>query len=275
MYYLLSYGILAGISLAIISGSLSSYLVSKRLSLLGDIMSHASFPGIVLMFLFTSSIHTMILLLGGFISALLSCFLVFFIQKKSLIPKDTAMALVLSFFFSIGLLSLGIVQKKNLLGQSILNNFIFGNFLSIVENDVHIFLIFATIILFIFFITRRFQEYNCFDTLYMKLYCKNHLILEYMFLSLIIMGIVYSLKIVGILLTSALMITPGTWGRFWGKSYLQILLISIVLSIACILSSILIVSHIKILPVGPLIILLLTLSFIISVYIKNKIEKSL
>lgn len=268
MYYIISYGITAAICLGVMSGLLSSYLVNKKMSLLGDIMSHASFPGIVFMFFFTHSANTLLLIFGGAIAALLSSLSVFYIQKYASIPKDTALALILCFFFSLGLLGLGMVQKKGILGQSILNNFIFGNFVSITKTDIIILIIITSIIFLFFILTKSIQGHSCFDPLYVKLNVPSIKSIDLILLITTVLGIVCSLKIVGILLTSALLITPGTIGRLWGKSYSQIQLISLFSSIFSSLAGILFSIKYTFLPAGPLIILILTITCISSVLYK-------
>ena len=131
-----SYFIIFGISQGISLGLVSSYMVVKRWSMLGDIMSHAALPGIVFAFFLTHSISLKVLIIGGLISSLFSALVSFLLQKKGSFPKESNFALILSWFFSFGIIMMNIIQQRSMPGQSILNSFIFGNLLMINHNNV-------------------------------------------------------------------------------------------------------------------------------------------
>lgn len=97
---------LGSMLLGIISGVLGSFAVIRKQSLLGDAVSHSALPGIAIAFLFTFTKRTEVLLLGALISGLTSTFLILNITKYSRIKFDSALALILSVFFGLGLMIL-------------------------------------------------------------------------------------------------------------------------------------------------------------------------
>ena len=95
-----------------VGGVLGTFALLRRQSLLGDAMSHAALPGIVLAFLLTGSRDLPLLLVGASLSAWLGALLVVLITHRSRIRPDAALGLVLSVFFGIGmaLLTLSLIH---------------------------------------------------------------------------------------------------------------------------------------------------------------------
>jgi manganese/zinc/iron transport system permease protein len=88
--------------LGLISGVLGSFAVLRRQSLLGDGVSHAALPGVVMAFLLTGIKNTEILLLGALLTGLPATFFIMGIVRHSRIKFDSALALVMSVFFGLG-----------------------------------------------------------------------------------------------------------------------------------------------------------------------------
>ena len=93
------------------SGMLGSFAVLRKQSLLGDAISHAALPGIVLAFMITKSKESHVLLLGALIFGLIGAYWIRNITHKTKLKTDTALGLVLSLFFGFGMLLLTYVQK--------------------------------------------------------------------------------------------------------------------------------------------------------------------
>lgn len=264
-YYFIFFGIALGISVGIIS----AYMTIKKWSLLGDIISHAALPGIVWMFLFTYSSSLLILIFGGFISALLSIILSFLLQKYGKFPKDSSFALLLSWFFSTGIIAFNIIQKKSIVGQSILNSFIFGNILMFNHNHIFYYLLYAIILFFIMYSTLKKQEFFSFDQVFSSIKYKYVLFWELLFLIISILTIIIALQTIGILLIGGLIILPGNIASLFSKSYQQLFWYSILFSIIIFLTGIMLTFIYSHLPTGPICLLCGSLIFFILFIIKK------
>lgn len=247
--YLLLICLLLGASI----GCVSAYSVVRRWSLLGDIMSHASLPGIVYMFLLTHTKNVSLLLCGGVISALLSSFMSFYLQKKKLFAKDTPFAIVLSWFFSAGIIGLAVIQKKSIEGQSLLNNFIFGNILMCANQEMFRYVPILIAIVIIFIISYRVQEILGFDYEYALLRYAWIKYIDALMLFLSVIVIVIGLQAIGVLLMGALIIAPGLTARFLSNSYITILILSIIMSIIAFIMGVGLSIMMPYLPTGPLV----------------------
>ena len=126
------------ILLGVVSAIIGTFAVLKKESLLGDGVSHASLAGICLAFLITGKKELYILLLGALIIGLICIFLIHYTQLKSKVKFDSAIALMLSTFFGLGLVLLTYLKKIPGAKKAGLNRFIFGQASTLVVKDIYL-----------------------------------------------------------------------------------------------------------------------------------------
>jgi manganese/zinc/iron transport system permease protein len=258
-YYFIIFALTQGISL----GLVSSYMVVKRWSMLGDIMSHAALPGIVVAFFLTHSTSLLVLIGGGLVSALLSALCSFFLQRKGNFPRESNFALILSWFFSFGIIMMNVIQKQSIPGQSILNSFIFGNILMINHTDVIYYVIYTVLFSFFMIFFSRKKEFFAFDNVFSFIRYRYVFLWEIIFLILSTLTIIIALQSVGILLIGGLTILPGSCAKLISHSYKEMMFWAVVFSIISFLCGIVIAFQVPYLPTGPIIILVSVLIFLI------------
>src|SRR5690606_10816549 len=112
--------------LGIVSGALGAFAVLRRQALLGDAISHAALPGVVIAFLLTRSKAPLILLAGAGVSAWVRILWVTSITRSTRVKADSALGLVLSVFFGLGLMLLTFTQRLPDARQAGLETFLFG-----------------------------------------------------------------------------------------------------------------------------------------------------
>src|SRR5699024_7414448 len=135
------------------SGALGSFAVLRKQSLLGDAISHAALPGIVIAFMLTGSKDSHVLLSGALICGLIGTFWIRGIITKTHLKSDTAMGLVLSLFFGFGMLLLTYIQTQPDATQAGLDKYLFGQAATLVQSDVFIMIgvtVVSLIVLFLF-----------------------------------------------------------------------------------------------------------------------------
>jgi len=86
----------------------------KKKALVGDAVAHSVLPGICLAFILSGTKNPIYLFIGAFITGWISLLLIDFITAKSKIKEDSAIALILSVFFGIGILLLTVIQKSGM-----------------------------------------------------------------------------------------------------------------------------------------------------------------
>ena len=112
--------------LGIVSGALGSFAVLRQQSLLGDAISHAALPGIVIAYLLTGSKAPLVLMLGAAVAGGAASAAVIAIARSTRVKFDTALGIALSVFFGFGLVLLTALQKRPDATQAGLSNFLFG-----------------------------------------------------------------------------------------------------------------------------------------------------
>ena len=201
--------------LGVVSGVLGVYALLRRQSLLGDTISHAALPGVVLAFLLTGSKAPMTLLIGAMLTGWLGTIWLMVIVKRTRIKQDSALALVLSVFFGVGMVLLSYTQRLPNAGQAGLNKFLFGQAATMLESDVlTIAVLGATAILITLLLWKEFKLVS-FDPDYAAGQGFPVGFLEILLTTLLVVAIVIGLQAVGVVLMSAMVVAPGAAARQW------------------------------------------------------------
>ncbi|HLT52025.1 MAG TPA: iron chelate uptake ABC transporter family permease subunit, partial [Arenibacter sp.] len=201
--------------LGVVCGMLGSFAVLRKQSLLGDAISHAALPGIVIAFMLTGAKNSHVLLVGALVSGLLGTFWIRGIVKNTHLKSDTALGLILSLFFGFGMLLLTFVQKMPNAQQAGLDKYLFGQAATLVESDV--WLMGAVMAVALLALTVFWKEFTLqhFDADYAKSLGFNILFLDVVMTALIVLAIVIGLQTVGVVLMSAMLLAPAAAARQW------------------------------------------------------------
>jgi manganese/iron transport system permease protein len=249
---------LISIAISIPASILSCYLILKGWSLMGDAISHAVLPGIVIAYIINIP-----LIIGAFIAGLLCTFLTGFISDNSRVKQDTVMGVVFS-----GMFAVGIVIYTKIDSNLHLDHILFGNMLGINKQDLIITSIITTLISMVIFIKWKDLLVFCFDPIQSKALGLNIKYLHYGLLILLSLTIVTILKAVGIILAISLLITPGAIAFLITKKFSHMLLYSIIISTASTLFGVYMSFYIDSAP-APTIVLVMTIVFIITFIISS------
>jgi ABC-type Mn2+/Zn2+ transport system permease subunit len=188
-----------GIAVGAVCSVLSCYLVLKGWSLMGDAISHAVLPGIVIAYAMRVP-----LAVGAFASGLLCAVLTGYIKANSRVKEDTVMGVVFTGMFAFGLVIFTKVKS-----DLHLDHILFGNILGLAPGDLRDTLLVAGGTLAIVVALRRDLLLFCFDPGQARTIGLRTGVLNYLLLSLLAVTIVVSLKAVGIILVVAMLVTPG------------------------------------------------------------------
>lgn len=254
-YDFMQRALLGGLVIGMITSLIGVFLVLKRMSLLGDSLAHASFGGISLGFLFNINPIYSASVFVIFISLILDK-----LVSKLKLYGESAIALILAFGISFALI---IIQVSGNLNSNIFS-YLFGSILTVTYTDILIsFLILISILVFYFFNFNTLL-YSTFNKEISKVRNKNSELVDKIFIVLSALVIVISIRAVGILLISALLIIPALIGLRLSKSFKSSIYISIFFSILGIYLGIFI-SYFYDLPTGATIIMSLLFLFFLSV----------
>jgi ABC-type Mn2+/Zn2+ transport system permease subunit len=190
---------IVGVAVGAVCAVLSCYLVLKGWSLMGDAISHAVLPGIVLAYAIGLP-----LAVGAFLSGLFCAVATGYIKANTRVKEDTVMGVIFT-----GLFAFGLVLFTKIKSDLHLDHILFGNILGLEVGDLRNTLIVGGLTLAVILALRRDLLLFCFDPAQARAIGLRTKLLYYLLLSLLAMTIVVSLKAVGIILVIAMLVTPG------------------------------------------------------------------
>jgi len=255
-YHLVKVALCASM-LGIVSGALGAFAVLRKQSLLGDAISHAALPGIALVFLLTGSKTPLALVVGAALAGWIGTILVMGIVTTTRIKYDSALGMMLSVFFGLGVMLLTFIQRLPDASQAGLDKFLLGQTTGTLERDViTIAMLGAAVLLVMLAFWKEFKLLS-FDPDFGASLGYPVRLLDVLFLTLLVLAIVIGLQIVGVVLMSAMIVGPGAAARQWtDRLGLMVILASLFGALAGV-SGVVISSTTARLPDGPIIVLCL------------------
>jgi manganese/zinc/iron transport system permease protein len=214
--------LLLGISAATVGGM----AVLRQRALIGDVLAHAALPGIMIAFILFESIQPGLVIIAALISSLVGYYAIGLLTRYSKIKTDSAMAIVLSLFFALGLMLLSYIQGASFENKSGLDKLLFGQAAAMNQTDVY-WLISITLFALVYLIT-LFHKLRLisFDPLFAKSLGLNLRFYELSFALVLVLTIVIGLQIVGVILMAAALLIPISIARFWSQTLPRLLLLA-------------------------------------------------
>ena len=256
--------------LGMVSGILGCFAVLRKQSLLGDAVSHASLPGVCLAFLFTNVKETEVLLFGALVTGVICIGLIQLIQNYTKIKFDSALALILSVFFGLGLVLLSYMNKLPGSNKSGLNKFIFGQASTFIERDVNVIFIAGIVLLAIIMLFWKEFKLVSFDSDFAKTLGFPSKKIEILISVLIVATVIIGIQAAGVILISAMLISPAVAARQWtDKLSVMVILSAIFGGISGFFGTLISISQ-ENLPTGPIIVVIISLIVLFSILFSNK-----
>ena len=213
MLVALGVGVLVGAVCAV----LSCFLVLKGWSLMGDAISHAVLPGIVLAYLIGVP-----LAVGAFCSGLFCAVGTGFIKSHSRVKEDTVMGVVFTGMFALGLVLFTKVET-----DQHLNHILFGSLLGIPRAQIIQTVVIGGATLLVTLVMRKDLLLFCFDPAHARSIGLDTTVLNYLLLSLVSLTIVAALQAVGIILVVAMLVTPGCFGYLLTDRFSRMMMLAV------------------------------------------------
>jgi zinc transport system permease protein len=262
--------LISGIAVAVSCSVIGLFLVLRRESLYGDALSHVAFGGIAIgLFTNVYPIWT------AFAVSILASLGITKLRDSTKIPGDSAVAVLLSAGLATGVVLIGLSGGFSL----DLYSFLFGSILLISYNDQLMILVLSLIVLAIMYKMYRKLMYIAFDEEQAKVSGIDVIKLNYLFIVLASVTVITSVRLVGVLLISSLIVIPNITAMMFGKGFKKTLLISIFTAVLSVVGGIVVSYVMNLAPGGTIVIISVAvfLAVISTKYllkaIKGKIEK--
>lgn len=247
---------------------LSVFLVLKGWALMGDAMSHAVFPGIVLAW-----IAGIPLAIGAFIAGLFCAVATGYLDDNSRIKRDTLMGIVFS-----GMFGAGLVLYVSIQSEVHLYHILFGDMLGVSFSDIVQTSVITLGIALIIGLKWKDLLLHAFDPHQAKASGLNTTLLHYGLLCMIALTIVATLKSVGIILSISLLIAPGAIAILMTRKFSHALLLAVVMSVITSFLGVYLSFFIDSAPAPTIVVLfslLFVITFIYSTLRDRRLEKQL
>ncbi len=203
------YALAGSVLLGISCGLLGAFLVVRRLALVGDALSHAVLPGVAAGFLWSQTKDPVAIFIGAVIAGLLGTLVVEGIKQTTRLKEDAALGLVLAGFYAVGICLVTMIQRLPTGAKSGIDKFLFGQAAAIGPGDLKLmaavaFVAIATVLAF-------YKELlvASFDPAFARSAGFPVRAIHYALMLLLAFAVVSALQAVGVVLVSAMLITPA------------------------------------------------------------------
>ena len=238
---------------------LSSYLMLKGWSLMGDALSHAVVPGVAGAYILGLPFS-----LGAFFSGSLAALTMLFLNKKTKLKEDAIIGIIFTSFFAFGLFIVSLNPTSVDVQKIIL-----GNVLTITDFDSFQLIIVAIISFLILFFKWKEFMIVFFDEVHAESVGINSYKIKVLFFTLLSVSTVAALQTVGAFLVIALVVTPGATAYLLTNKFSKLIIISVIIgSLTSFFGAYL--SYFLDGATGGVIVLLLTILFLIVFFLKRK-----
>ncbi|WP_105404470.1 metal ABC transporter permease [Neorhizobium sp. T7_12] len=245
--------LLISVLMAVPMALLSCFLVLKGWSLMGDAISHAVFPGVVIAY-----IVGMPLAVGAFAAGMFCAIATGFLKENSRIKQDTVMGIVFA-----GMFGLGLVLYVKIQSDVHLDHILFGDMLGISWRDIGEAAVIAAITAGILGVKWKDFLLHAFDPVQARAVGLRVNFLHYGLLALISLTIVGALQAVGIILSIAMLIAPGAIAFLLTRKFSTMLILSIAIAVTGSFAGVYLSFFIDSAP-APTIVLLLAIGFVLA-----------
>ena len=204
-------GLVAAVLVGIVCAVMGAFIVLRGLAFIGDAVSHAAFPGLVIAFLLGIPLY-----IGGAVAAVATALGIGWVARRGGLRFDTAVGVLFAGMFALGIVLFSTIDDY----VADLFSYLLGNVLGITFGDIVQVVVLGAIVLVVVFLLRKEFLYASFDPAGAAASGLPVEWLDYLLLGLIGVTIVVSIQTVGIVLVVAMLVTPAATGqllvdRFW------------------------------------------------------------
>jgi zinc/manganese transport system permease protein len=249
-----------GLTLALSVAPLGVFLVVRRMSLIGDAISHGILPGAALGF-WLAGLSVMAMTLGGLVAGLMVAGFSALVSRHTGLREDASLAAVYPISLASGVLLLGLAGKRlDLLGL------LFGSALAVDQATLHTMVWVAIGSLLAFALIYRALLLDSLDPLFLRSVSRWGPIAHGVFLGLVVINLVVGFQAIGALMVVGLMMLPAIAARFWSQRLPWLIAISALIGMGSVWLGLLL-SYYASLPCGPAIVVVAGSAYLLSVMV--------
>ena len=192
-------GLLAALLVGVTCAVLGVYVVLRRMAFIGDALAHTALPGVVVAYLYGWN-----LFVGALAAGLLTALGIGWISRRATVREDTAIGVLFTAMFALGILMLSSMRSYR-----DFTHILFGNILGVTRADLLLIAAMCALVLLVLALFHKELELTSFDPLHAQVMGLSPDLVRYGLLALLALMVVTGLKVAGVVLTSALLVTPA------------------------------------------------------------------
>lgn len=249
--------LVASVLLGVGCGLLGSFVVLRRIALMGDAVSHAVLPGVVVGLIYSPDRHPGVVFLCAALAGLIGVGIVRVILATTRLKSDAALGIVLATFFA-----LGIVWQSRYQQETVgVMGFLFGNIGAIDASDLRMMMLTTFLLVVTVCVLKRPLLLVSFDEGFSSALGYPVKVLNGVFYFLLTISVVVALQAVGVVLVSAMLITPAAAAYLLTERFEKMLILSVVFGVLSGLAGAWVSISVNGMPTGPVISLAATVVF--------------
>ena len=251
------------LALSISAPPIGVFLMLRRMSLMGDAMSHAILPGAAIGYLL-AGLSLVAMSLGGLLAGLAVALAAGLVARSTILREDASLAAFYLVSLALGVL---IVSVR---GSNIdLLHVLFGTVLALDDAAIILIVAIATVSLTVLSIIYRPLVLECFDPQYLRSVSDASSPTHLLFLTLVVLNLVGGFQALGTLLAVGIMLLPAITARFWAEELSGLILVAMLAAFGASLAGLLLSYHANV-PSGPAIILLAGALYLASMLVGTR-----
>lgn len=214
--------LLAAVLIGLACASIGVYVVLRRMAFIGDALSHTILPGVVVAYLGGWSLSA-----GALLAGVGTALGIGWLSRREVIREDTAIGVVFTGMFALGVLLMS--QARSFRDFT---HILFGNILGVTADDLRLIAGITGGVLLLLFLFHKELELTSFDPIHAEVIGVKASWLRYLLLLLLAFAVVSSIQVVGVVMTSALLITPAAAASLLTHRLWRMMGIAIVIAVA-------------------------------------------
>lgn len=256
-----------------VSGGLGCFAYLRRQALVGDVISHAALLGVVGAFVLSwlvtgeGSKSLLVLVPGAIFAGIASLLLARAIQDRTRIKEDASLGVMLAIFFGGGLMMLRWVQRgrPSISGRAGLDDYVFGMAAAMTRADLAMIGGLGLLGALVLGLCWKELKLYTFDPGFAASLGLRTRLVDTLLLALLVLGIVIGLQAVGVVLMIALLVTPASAARQWtSRLPLMVVLAALFGAVSGLVGALISATELRV-PTGPVVVLVATLIFVVSI----------
>ena len=198
-YSFMQTALLAAVLIGVACASIGVYVVLRRMAFIGDALAHTVLPGVVIAYLNSWSLFG-----GALIAGVITALGIGWLSRREEIREDTAIGVMFTGMFALGILLISTVRSFR-----DLTHILFGNILGVTTSDLGLIALITMAVLVLLALFHKELELTSFDPIHAEVMGLKASRLRYLLLVLLAFTVVSSIQVVGVVMTSALLVTPA------------------------------------------------------------------